>query len=73
MLDKLNKKTGADFDQLYIDDQVSAHDEAIELFKDYAQNGDDAKVKQFATQTLPVLLKHKQDITQVQKDYTGAK
>jgi putative membrane protein len=58
--DKLDalKTTSADFDKKYVDAQNDAHDEAVNLFRDYSKNGDDTSLKNFATKTLPVLEEH---------------
>ena len=57
-MDKLEKATVAEFDALYIDVQTKAHEDAVELFKSYGEDGDDAQLKQFAAQTLPTLEAH---------------
>src|SRR6476659_5363050 len=38
--------------------EVDAHQDAADLFKKYASNGDDADVKQFAEKTLPIIEHH---------------
>lgn len=58
-LDDLKKKTGDDFDQDYVSDQKDAHNEAVSLFKNYADNGTDPDLKAFAAKTLPTLQAHK--------------
>jgi putative membrane protein len=65
MLDKLNKLSGKDFDKEYVKDQVSAHDDAVLLFKKYAKSGDDANLKTFAGETLPTLKEHQQYINKI--------
>ncbi|MGZ3298659.1 MAG: DUF4142 domain-containing protein, partial [Asticcacaulis sp.] len=52
MFKDLSKK-GDDFDKKYVHLQVDAHNEAVDLFKDYADNGTDARLKDFAGKTLP--------------------
>lgn len=59
MLDKLrNAGTGDAFARAYTTAQVSAHQEAVALFSNYAQNGDNAALRQFAQSTLPTLQDH---------------
>ncbi len=58
MLDKLTADKDTDFDSDYIAAQKKAHKEAVGLFKDYAKSGEDATLKDFATQTLPTLQGH---------------
>lgn len=46
------------FDRSYANNQVKAHEQTIELFKEEAQNGQDAELKAFASKTLPKLEAH---------------
>ncbi|WP_145914769.1 DUF4142 domain-containing protein, partial [Pseudomonas syringae group genomosp. 3] len=46
------------FDQAYANNQVSAHEQAIKLYKEEAENGKDPELKAFAKATLPTLEKH---------------
>lgn len=62
MLDKLNGAKGEAFDQAYVQAQRDAHDEAVSLFEAYSQNGDNAPLKAFATETLPTLKMHQEKI-----------
>lgn len=45
-------------DAEYIEKQTEAHEEVVSLFKGYAEKGDDAKLKQFASETLSTLQAH---------------
>jgi putative membrane protein len=54
-MDRLEKATVAEFDPLYIDIQTKAHEEAVSLFKSYADEGKDEPLKKFAAETLPTL------------------
>jgi putative membrane protein len=47
--------------------QQKAHDEAVMLFSDYAQDGKDKSLKSFAKETLPTLKMHKQKISAIAK------
>jgi putative membrane protein len=58
MLDKLKGLNGADFTKQYDKDQVSAHKDAVSLFRRYAKGGDDAALKDWAGKTLPDLERH---------------
>jgi putative membrane protein len=51
-------QTGAAFDKGFIDAQVKAHQEAIELFEKEANTGTDAQLKAFAQKQLPGLRAH---------------
>ncbi len=55
-------KKGDDFDKKYVHLQVDAHNDAVNLFTDYSQNGEDARLKDFAAKTLPTLQMHQTDI-----------
>ncbi|MBN9450435.1 MAG: DUF4142 domain-containing protein [Bosea sp.] len=54
LLRDLTDKQGAAFDKAYIEAQRSTHHEAALLLERYAGEGDDAELKSFAAQTLPV-------------------
>jgi putative membrane protein len=58
MLDKLSGLDGERFRRLYFSDQVSAHKDAVSLFGRYGKGGDNAKLKSWASQTLPALQHH---------------
>ena len=66
ILDDLTKRAGAGFDQAYIKAQHDAHVEAVGLFDAYARSGDNARMKQFAAELLPVLNEHLQHVTSMQ-------
>ncbi len=55
---KLDVLAGDTYDESYIKGQISAHHEAIALFKKEAASGQDADAKAFAQSTLPTLQKH---------------
>ena len=54
----LQKKTGNDFDKDYMKDMVNDHTKDIEEFKNQANNGNDADLKDFASKSLPLLQMH---------------
>lgn len=57
-MERLEKATVSEFDALYVDMQRKAHEDAVALFRSYADGGKDAKLKQFAIETLPTLEQH---------------
>jgi len=57
-LDELKNASMADFDDKYIDQQTAAHSAALDLMKDYANNGKDAQIQAFAAKTAPVVDAH---------------
>jgi putative membrane protein len=54
----LRSLDGQDFIKQYLDDQVSAHKDAILLFERYGRGGDNDKLKGWAAETLPALRHH---------------
>jgi putative membrane protein len=57
-LDDLNKADAKDFDANYMDNQVDAHQAALDLLQRYAQDGDVVQIKVFASETAPVVQRH---------------
>ncbi|ACB97366.1 DUF4142 domain-containing protein [Beijerinckia indica] len=57
-LDKLKTLTGTDFDKQYDKDQTTGHKDAVSLFKRYAEGGENAELKIWASKTLPKLEDH---------------
>ena len=57
-LDKLRDAKPDTFASEYDPMQVSAHKDAVSLFERYANGGDDAKLKDWASKTLPALKHH---------------
>jgi putative membrane protein len=58
IMNKLANASGDDFDKQYVSAQMDAHKDAVKLFTKYSKNGDNASLKDFAAQTLPVLQTH---------------
>lgn len=57
-LDKLKGLKGDDFTKQYDEDQVKAHKDATDLFKRYADGGDNPDLKAWAAKTKPHLDEH---------------
>lgn len=57
-VDKLSKKSGADFDKAYVDMMVDDHKKDIDAFKKAQGNVSDNDIKNFITNSLPILQKH---------------
>ena len=57
-LDDLTKVEAKDFDKDYMDNQVDAHQAALDLLQRYAQDGDVVQIKVFAAETAPTVQKH---------------
>lgn len=58
MVDKLSALSGNAFDKAFTKDAVKDHEQDIKMFKEEAQNGTNPSVKNFASETLPVLQEH---------------
>ncbi len=50
--------TESGFDASYVSEQLSAHEDAVKLFKDHAANDPTPAIKDFAAKTLPKLEHH---------------
>jgi len=57
-LDALRAAQGDAFDQMYLDQQTEAHENALTLFRNYAEHGDTAAVRAFAAATAPKIEQH---------------
>jgi putative membrane protein len=57
-VDQLSKKSGAEFDREYMKAMVDDHKEDVEKFQREADKGDDADLKKFASEHLPILKEH---------------
>lgn len=57
-IDKLSKKTGKDFDEAYVDMMIQDHKNDIKEFQDAQAKVADNDIKNFISQTLPILQKH---------------
>lgn len=67
-VDELAKLSGTEFDKKYVDLMVEDHEEDVKLFKEAADDADDADLKAFAAKTLPTLQKHLERITTIDKN-----
>ncbi len=57
-LKSLDSKSGAQFDQAYLQDQMQGDRNALDLQRAYAQSGDNPALKQLAGQTAPLVQRH---------------
>jgi putative membrane protein len=62
LIRQLRDAEGAAFDGVYLKLQRDAHDNASELLGTYAQAGSDARLKQFAQDTLPLIETHAHEV-----------
>ena len=71
LVQQLQGAQGAEFDRVFAQQQLQAHQTAVELFRAYAQSGDNAQLKQWAAQTLPSLEEHLRQAQQLQRGTQG--
>jgi putative membrane protein len=69
VLEALRTTTGDAFDDMYVKTQVDAHNDAVKLFTDYAQNGENPALKDFAAKTLPTLRHHKEQADEFKESF----
>ncbi len=67
MLDKLKGLQGDDFTKQYHADQEDVHEDAVDLFKRYGEEGENADLKAWAVKTRPALEHHLQMATDMNK------
>ncbi len=65
----LQLRDGENFDEAYANNQVVAHEQTIELYRDYVEGGDNPDLKQFAQQTLPKLEEHLKQAKELQANH----
>jgi putative membrane protein len=58
MIAKMSALSGADFDKAYVNEMVKAHKEDIALFERADQEVENADLKKFIENTLPVMKEH---------------
>jgi len=56
----LKLRDGENFDKAYANNQVAAHEQTIELYREYVKDGENAELKKFAESTLKALEEHLQ-------------
>jgi putative membrane protein len=70
MVQDLRDAAAANFDQRYVDQQLAAHQKALNTHQGYANNGDNAAVRSFAAETAPKVQHHLDMIREI--DGSGA-
>ena len=71
LVQQLQGAEGAEFDRAFARQQVQSHQAAVDLFRAYAQSGDDARLKQWASQTVPSLEEHLREAQRLQRATQG--
>ena len=70
--DKLSAMSGSEFDKAYVKTMMEDHKEDVKAFAKESTKGKDDKIKEFATETLPVLQGHLQKIKDIHSKMTGS-
>jgi putative membrane protein len=65
LLDDLKKKDATAFDTAYVKAQHDGHVETVAMFEAYAKGGDNARMKQFASEMLPTLKTHLDQVSKI--------
>jgi putative membrane protein len=58
MIDALRGVTGEPFDKMYLGQQIQTHEMALHVMQSYAANGDNAVLREAASNTVPVVEHH---------------
>ena len=58
MIHDLMHRDGGDFDRAYIDQQIHAHEQALQLMQAYGMNGHPGPIKDAANKTAPLVQQH---------------
>jgi len=72
MRQRLDNIQGETFDLGYIRGQISAHQQAVQLFEYEIGSGQDSQLKSFAAGALPVLMQHLEMAQNIDAQLTGA-
>lgn len=67
MLEDLKKLNGDDFTKQYHSNQEDVHEDAVDLFKRYGEEGENPELKAWAAKTRPALEHHLQMATDLNK------
>ena len=57
-LEKWTEKTGAKFDQDYLDEMINAHEDSVELLEERAKDAEDTDIAAYARKHLPAMQEH---------------
>jgi putative membrane protein len=71
MRDKLEPMSGVEFDRAYLQGQVADHQKTALLLEWEIGSGQDAQLKTFAAETLPVVLRHLRIARDIEAQMTG--
>jgi putative membrane protein len=72
LMRELQSASAGDFDEKYLEQQAEAHENALNLFRDFGNNGDNDLLKQLAARGAPMIENHLQTVRALEKGRTGA-
>ena len=70
-INELQTASPADFDRIYLAQQVPAHQAALDLHQSYGSGGDQAPLRTSAKKAVPIVKKHLADAQKMQAGGTG--
>ena len=65
MIAQLSATSGADFDRMYLQQQLQSHQMALKVQTAYSQTGDDKKLRNTAAMIVPVVQHHIQELSEL--------
>jgi putative membrane protein len=71
MLDSLREAADDEFDQAYLEQQVLAHKETVELMTSYRDRGKNAQLRSLAAGTAPVVKRHLRHMETLRGELAG--
>jgi len=71
MANSLQAASGADFDKMYMRDNVKAHEDAVKTFQSEINGGSDADIKAAAQKNLPTIQSHLQTARDISARMSG--
>lgn len=71
MLEQLRTASTSAFDRTYVTMQIQAHEKALSLHQGYAQGGDKAPLKAAATEMVPIIQHHLQELRSISASLAG--
>lgn len=71
MIDTLQHTPPEKFDATYLEQQVQAHKEGIELMTSYRDKGSNAQLRSLAASTAPVMERHLRQVEKLRKELVG--
>lgn len=69
IVNDLKAAKAEDFDNDYLEAQEEAHDDAVDLFEDFAKDGEAGPLKEFAQKTLSTLKAHEHEAEKLEEKH----